>query len=275
MKKNRLSTALRHTVLILALALFAFPFLWMLLAAFKSGNKAIFSPFPLLPETWQIDGFVDLWNSTRIPFTRQFANTLLIASMQTLGAVTLSVMMGYLFGRYRFRGRRVLLGLTLLIVLIPRQVMLLPLFTWLHKLGLHDTPFSVILPGMLSGIGILYFTQVFRRVPQELVDMARTEGASEGRILLVLMPLIKPALLTYTLIHFILAWNEHLIPFVMLDHVNQMTLTLGLASLHGAEMQTPYNQIMAGSLVAIIPTIALFLVLRRHFETALRDLTHQ
>ena len=269
------SHTLRNLILFALLVAFAFPFVWMLFASFKSGNRAIFTPFPILPETWTTEGYLNLFNSDRIPFLRQFANTLFIALSQAVGAVILSVLMGYLFGRYRFRGRLFLFALVLLTVLLPRQVMLMPIIVWLNKLHLLDTPFAVILPGILSGLGIIYFTQVFSRIPQEIVDSARTEGASETRILHLLLPLISPAILTYGLIHFILAWNEHLIPMITLDSPTQMTLSLGLASLHGAEMHTPYNQIMAGSVMALFPTVLLFILLRRQFNTALSDLTSQ
>ena len=221
----------RHLALFGLLAVFAFPFLWMLFASFKSGNRAIFTPFPILPETWTLEGYLKLFNSDRIPFLRQFANTLFIAFSQTAGAVVLSVLMGYLFGRYRFRGRWILFAIVLLTVLLPRQVMLMPIIVWLNQLHLLDTPFAVILPGLISGLGIIYFTQVFSRIPQEIVDSARTEGASETRILRLLLPLISPAILTYGLIHFILAWNEHLIPMITLDSQTQMTLSLCLQPL--------------------------------------------
>ena len=173
--------------LLLLCALFAFPFLWMVMATFKA-NPEIFSPFPLLPETFHLRHYRALLSGEWIPYPRQFLNSLFIASAQTLLALGLSAAAGFVFAKHDFRGRKPLFALAVLVVLIPRQVMVLPLFTWMNDLKLLDGPWSVIWPGAVSGIGVIYFTQVCKRLPDELLDMARSEGASEYRVFLASLP---------------------------------------------------------------------------------------
>lgn len=261
-------------VLLLLSALFAFPFLWMVLATFKA-NPEIFNTFPLLPEEFHFRHYRSLLSGEWIPYPRQFLNSLVIAVAQTLIALALSSAAGFAFAKHVFRWKRVLFGLAVLVVLIPRQVMVLPLFTWMNALGLLDGPWAVIWPGAVSGIGVLYFTQACKRLPDELLDMARTEGASEYRLFLACLPLLRPSLIAFGLIHFILAWHEHLIPLVMLSTPAHMTAGVALSALHGSAMRIPYGILMAGSTLTVVPTALLYLLVRRHFKSSLAELTLQ
>ncbi len=259
-------------MLSLPCAFFAFPFLWMLFSVSKT-NLEIFTPLKFFPDAYSWDAFRALLGGEHIPFVRQYANSLFIASVQSVGAVAVSATAGFVFGRYEFPFRRTLLVLAVFTVLIPRQVLVLPLFLWMHRLHLLDTPFAVILPGVVTGLGILYFTMVFRRVPGHLLDAARMEGASEYRVFRFALPLVLPSLLTYGLIHFILAWHEHIIPLVMLNTETRLTVPLALSSLYGGDMRVPYAMLMVGSLVTVLPTALLYFFLRRHFQSSLADLT--
>jgi ABC-type glycerol-3-phosphate transport system permease component len=254
-------------------ALFAFPFAWMVLATFKT-NFEIFTPLQFLPKEFDFRYFRELFSGEWLPYGRQYFNSLVIAFSQTIGALILSVTAGYVFGRYRFRGLKVLFAMAVLVILIPRQVMVLPLFVWLNRLHILDQPLAVILPGMVTGIGVIYFFLVFKNLPDDLVDLARTEGASEYRLFLLMLPLVKPALLTFGLIHFILAWHEHLIPLIMLSSENQMTVTVSLSSTVGS-IRIPYALLMAGSLFTVIPTVLLYIILQKHFRSSLAELTAQ
>ncbi len=267
-------SALATGFLLLLCTLFSFPFLWMVCATFKA-NPEIFNPFPLLPEEFHFRNYFSLLSGEWIPFPRQFLNSLFIASTQTFLALSLSASAGYIFAKFEFPGKRLLFALAVMVVLIPRQVMVLPLFTWMNDLRLLDGPWAVIWPGAASGIGVLYFAQVFKRLPDELLDLARSEGASEYRVYATALPLVKPALLSYALIHFILAWHEHLIPLVMLSSREHMTVGVALSSLYGSSKDIPYGLLMAGSTMTVLPTIALYLWIQRHFKSSLADLTLQ
>jgi ABC-type glycerol-3-phosphate transport system permease component len=270
--RRRTAVAAAATALLLLLcALFAFPFLWMALATTKA-NPEIFDPVRLLPSELHLRHFRDLLSGMWIPYPRQYLNSLFIAAVQTLLALALAAPAGYLFAKHRFRGRAPLLMLAVLVVLVPRQVMVLPLFTWMNDLRLLDGPWAVIWPGAVSGIGILYFRQAWKRVPDELLDTARSEGASEYRAFLAALPLMKPALAAYGLIHFILAWHEHLIPLVMLSTPEHMTSGVALASLHGSHLRIPYGVIMAGALLTVFPTAVLYILVRKQFRSSLSEI---
>lgn len=258
--------------LLLLCALFAFPFLWMVFATSKA-NPEIFNPLRLLPENFHLDHYRDLLSGKWIPYPRQYLNSLFIASLQTALALLLSAPAGYVFAKHRFRFQGLLFALAVLTVLIPRQVMVLPLFTWMNDLRLLDTPWAVIGPGAVTGIGILFFRQAWSKVPDDLLDAARSEGASEYRAFLAALPLVKPAVIAYGLIHFILAWHEHLIPLVMLSSPERMTSGVALASLHGSHLRIPYGVILAGSALTVIPTALLYALVQRHFRSSLSELT--
>jgi multiple sugar transport system permease protein len=260
------------TVLVAGLALvFVFPFAWMFLATFKA-NPDIFRPQPLLPERFHLDYYRALLDGSLLPFPRQLANSLIVASLQTALGLALAVPAGYAFAQHRFPGHRALYAFALAAAVLPPQALALPLFAWIHRLGLYDTLPAVILPGMASGLGVVFFTLVFRRVPRELIDLARGEGATEGRVLLTLLPLVRPALLSYGLIHFVLTWQEQLIPLVMLGAASHKTVPLALSSLYGSNVRYPYAVLMAGCLLTTLPTAVAYALLRRQFRSALGEL---
>jgi ABC-type glycerol-3-phosphate transport system permease component len=250
---------------------FAYPFVWMYLSSFKS-NREIFRPLQLLPSEFDLQYIEQLLNGQWFPFWRVLGNSLVIASLQALGAVTLASLAGYVFARHEFPARRPLFVLAVVVIVIPQQLLAIPLFTWVNTLGLADRLAGVILPGVVSGLGVIYFTQVFRHIPRELVEAARLAGASEFRVYLTLLPLASSAFISFGLIHFILAWHEHLVPLLILSSPERQTLPVALAGLYGSSLRFPFAVLMAGSTLAVLPTAALFFLLQRRFRSALSEL---
>jgi len=251
---------------------FAFPFLWMFFASFKP-DAAILIPFPMFPEHFEFSYYRDLLTGKWIPYPRQFLNSLFISAMETALATAFACSAGYVFAKFDFRFKKILFALAVLVVLIPRQVLVLPLFIWMNKLSLLDTPWSVILPGAASGIGILYFTAIFRRMPDALLDMARCEGANEYHVFFSALPLVKPAIIAFALIQFVLCWQDHLIPLVMLSTTSHLTVSIGLSSLNAGNTRVPYGLLLAGCTLTLLPTVLFFAMAYRHFRTALGHLT--
>ena len=253
------------------------PFLWMGLGMFKT-NAEIFQPmakafFPANYD-WQnvaalLEGRLE---GRRFPFLAFFGNSLIVSLGQALGAVALSAMAGYAFARFSFRGRRLLFVLAVALILVPRQLFAVPLISWVDALRMSDSLLGVMLPGMVTGLGVIYFTQVFRQVPGEYFQAARICGASEPRVFLAVLPLVWPALLSYGMIHFILAWHEHLIPMLVLLSESKQTLPLALAKLYDVSQRTPQGVQMAASTFAVIPTAVLFALCHRKFKSSLADL---
>ena len=204
-------------------------------------------------------------------FKTVFRNSLIVASLQALGAVLLCVSAGFVFAKYTFRFKTLLFGLALFVILIPRQVIALPLSEWLIRLSMYDSLWAVILPGTVSGIGLLFFMKIFRQVPNALLDMARLEGASEVGVFFTVLPLVKSSLLTFAFLQFTMAWHEHLMPLLMLASDNQ-TLPLALSSLVSSSLRFPRAVVMAGGCFTLIPTLVLFVFLYRQVKSSLSDL---
>ena len=217
-----------------------------------------------------------LFSGEILNFPRHFLNSVFIALVTSVFATIFSAGVGYVFARFRFRGRWMLLGVCLGVVLIPQQVLVLPLFTWMNTLGLLDNIWAVIFPGMVSGLGVIYFTFMFKKVPSELLDTARVEGAGEYRVFIAACGLLKSSMLTFGLILFVLSWHEHLIPMTMLTSDDQKTVPFALASLFGSSVRNiPYAIILIGSMFSIFPALAAYLALNRHFHSALADLVER
>lgn len=274
MKKNLLpseKTSWTATILlVIAGILFIYPFAWMFCSAFKD-NKEIFKPLQLLPGVWNLEYYKQLFKGDLIPFWRVFANSVLVAFLQSAGTVFLTSLAGYVFAQHRFRFQGLLFLLSLVVIVLPQQALAIPLFSWLNQMKMIDSMWGVILPGVVSGLGILYFTQVFRQIPRELVEASRLAGLSEFRVYWTLLPLCWSALLSFGLIQFILSWHEHLIPLLVLSTQEKQTLPLALAGLFGSSLRFPFAVLMAASTITILPTAILFAVMHRRFKSSLSE----
>ncbi len=164
-----------------------------------------------------------------------------------------------------------LLAPGVLVVLIPAQMVALPLFVWVNALGLFDNPLGVALPGMVSGLGLLFFTRVFKLVPRELIEIARIEGASEWSIFLSVLPLVRPFLIAFGFAHFVLAWHAHIIPMLILHSESARTLPISLSALYGSSLNAPQAVLMAGSTIGMIPLIAVFAFAYPQLKSALQE----
>ena len=249
------------------------PFLWMVLGIFKTNNE-FFQPLgkAFFPVNYEWQNVNELLDGKWVPFWDVFGNSLVVSFGQALGAVTLSAMAGYAFARFTFSGKRLFFVLAVALILVPRQLFAVPLFSWVNEIGLSDSLFGVMLPGVVTGLGVIYFTQVFRQVPEEYLQAARICGATELRVFLTVLPLVWPALLSYGMIHFILAWHEQLVPMLVLTTETKQTLPLALAKLYDVSQRTPQGVQMAASTFAVIPTAVLFALCYRKFRSSLSDM---
>ena len=270
MKRNELvRTAASLSMLAVALV-FLYPLSWMFLGSFKA-NREIFDTSLFWPLTWTGEYFAILFGGEYFSFGQSLLNSIFIALAQGIGATLLAAMAGFVLGVYQFRLRNLWLGVGVLVVLVPVQMMALPLFIWVNSIGLFDNPVGVILPGLVSGLGLLFFTRVFRQIPRELLDVARIEGASEGRIFLTVLPLLKPFLIAFGFAHFVLAWHAHVIPLLILHSDTARTLPLSLAALFGSSLNSPQAVLMAGSTLGMIPLLVVFAIAYPQLKSALQE----
>ncbi|WP_240948624.1 carbohydrate ABC transporter permease [Microbacterium salsuginis] len=239
------------------------PIIWMLFTAFKPEADIVTYPPTLWPRELTIDHFIDVWN--RIPFARLYVNTIIFAGGVTVISLLFDSMAAYALARIPFKGRGIVFVGILLLLMLPFQVTLIPLYDMLNGMGLTNTLPGLIVPRMTNAFGIFFLTQFFLSLPKDLEEAARVDGASEWRIYWgIIMPLARPALLTLGLFHFQYNWNDLLWPLVMSSEVETSTLPAGLALFMGQHV-VEYGLLMAGSLLALVPVILFFLLIQRSF----------
>ncbi|MBI1176128.1 ABC transporter permease subunit [bacterium] len=266
----RRGSLLATGLLVLASVVFAYPFVWMLLSIGKS-NPEIFNPFHLWPRSWSLEPAHRLLSGEWFPFWRVLGNSLVVAGGQAVLGTLLTSLAGFAFASSRSRLAILLFPVALVLIVLPVQSLAVPLFSWINQLKLINHLAGVILPGAISGLGVIWFTQIFRQLPPSLREAARLDGAGEWRVWWTLLPVIKPAMLSFALIQFILAWHQHLLPMLVLNDQPTQTLPIAISSLYGSSLRYPYAALMAASIISVVPTALLFALGYRRFKTALAD----
>jgi multiple sugar transport system permease protein len=248
-------------LLFLGAAGMLFPFIWTVITSITAGGNVLSSPH-LIPEHAGVDGYRTLFRA--LPFWRIVANSLALATVSTVLLVTTSAMAAYAFARIEFRGKNVVFVCYLATLMVPMQVLVVPLFIEMRAFNLIDTYAGVLAPTIASAFGVFLLRQAILVVPKELDEAAFIDGAGHVRIfVLIVLPLIRPALATYGLFAFMSSWNSFLWPLIIIRSREYMTLPLGLASLSG-EYSTQWNAIMAGSVVSIVPILILYVFAQKH-----------
>jgi multiple sugar transport system permease protein len=256
--------ALLLNVALVGLALLtAAPLLWMVSASFMRPGESSSVPPPLFPAHPTLDNYTALF--TRLQLARNFLNSVVIAVVGTVVSVIVNSMAGYAFAKLRFRGRDRLFQLLLVALVVPTQVGMLPLFLQLKAMGLINTPLGVMIPYLSSVFGIFMVRQYALSIPDDLLDAARIDGASEYRIFFgIVLPVIQPILVTLASFSFLSAWNDFLWPLIVLSDSSRFTLPVALASLAGEHIQDA-ELMMAGAVLTVLPVIVIFLMLQRFY----------
>ena len=251
-----------HAVLIPASLVMVAPFVWQIITSLKSLSSATRVPPSLLPEgRWENYGqMFDM-----LPFGDQFLTTTLMTAGRTAGQILLCPLAAYAFARLRFPGRGVLFGLFLSVLMVPPQLFILPQYEIMASLGWLNTLQAIVVPGMFSAFGVFLLRQFFLGLPRELEEAARLDGAGPLRIYWsVMLPLARPGVIALSVLALLWSWNDLFWPLVVNTDPEKMTLSAGLTALQG-QFQTDYPVLMAGSLLASLPMIAVFVLLQRQF----------
>lgn len=252
----------RHLVLISASIIFFGPFIWMLLTSLKSSNEATVYPPTLLPTHWMFHNYVSIF--TVAPFGLFYLNSLLTTIASTLGQVVTSAFAGYAFARLRFPGRNVLFVLLLGALLVPFQVVFVPLVHLLSAFHWLNNYQGLIIPNIPSIFGVFLFRQFFLSFPVELEDAARIDGCGLWRrFTLVIAPLSKSVVSAFTILSFIYNWNNFFYQFVIVDTTRYMTVQLGLTLFQAQQTTSEFNLLMAASSLAVIPVVIVFLIFQK------------
>ena len=257
------ATALKYLVLVGGAFIMVFPFVWMMIASLMTAGEIQLRPPVWLPAAPQFNNYAELVDS--IPIARLYFNSLFTSGIIVFGVLLSSSLAGFAFAKYRFPGREFLFYLILATMMIPFFVTLIPVFFIVRQLGWIDTYQGLVVPGLTSAYGIFLMRQFMITVPDEIIDAARIDGASELSIYWrIVLPLIKPALATLGTFVFIGAWNNFLWPLLVLDSRELMTLPLGINSLRSLYADNT-NLLMAGTAVSVLPMLVVFIYLQRYF----------
>jgi len=260
---RRLATAIVNGLLIGLAVLSIAPLLWMLSVSFMQTGEATHFPPPLLPAAPTLHNYHELF--AKAGMGRYLFNSFLVATCVTLLSLLFNTMAGYAFAKLKFAGREQTFRVLLAALVIPAQVAMMPLFLLLKQMGLVNTYAGAVVPGMAAIFGIFLVRQYARSIPDELLEAARIDGAGEFRIFFqIVLPALKPILVTLAIFSFLGAWNDFMWPLIVLSDQDLQTLPVALASLSREHVQD--NELMmAGSVVTIVPVLLLFLALQRHY----------
>jgi multiple sugar transport system permease protein len=256
-------TILVNTLLVIGALLVAFPLLWMISVSFMPTGAASTYPPPLLPAHPTLDNYRELF--AKHAAGRYMLNSALVATLATLISLVFNTLAGYAFAKLRFRGRDHIFRGLLGALVIPSQVAMIPLFALVKELGLVSTYGGVVVPAMASVFGIFLIRQYALSLPDELLEAARIDGASEARIFWSLVvPLVRPILVTLAILTFLATWNDFMWPLIVLSDDARYTLPVALANLVGEHVQDT-ELMMASSVLTILPVLVVFLFLQRYY----------
>jgi multiple sugar transport system permease protein len=258
---QRSLTVIVSIALVLGAAVTAFPFLWMLLASFKPQREALDFPPTLLPLAPTIEHYVTLFDE--LDFGRYLVNTLLVVAISFVGLLIMA-MAGYGFAKFEFRGRRWMFFLVLATMMIPVQVTMIPTFLILNAMKLTNTLTGIALPTLVSGFNIFLFRQFMSTIPNEMIEAARLDGASEMRIFFsIIVPLAVPIFAVQAVLTFIAGWNSFLWPLIIANDQKLYTLSIGLSLLNQQLAVNPSLQMAAAALM-VVPMFIVFVIFQRH-----------
>ncbi|GAA1978677.1 carbohydrate ABC transporter permease [Catenulispora subtropica] len=244
------------------------PFYWLVVSATQKDSDIFAWPPKLVPSSNFLANLRDL--NDKIGLWRVLGNSLAVASLQTLGGLFVALLAGYAFAKFRFRGRTILFGLLLSTLVVPDQVMLVPLFQMMRSFHLLDSYQALVLPGLCVPFAIFMMRQALSGLPDELLDAARVDGAGELRVLLnVVVPVMRPFLAAMSVFLFLGSWNSFVWPLIAMRSPEMHTLPVALATLHGQESNTDYGAILSGTALSTVPIMILFLVLQKQFISGL------
>jgi len=239
------------------------PLLWLVSTSFKSPDENIFSfPPQFIPAAPTLNNFVTVWQQN--PFGQYFVNSIIVAVLTVSLNLLFCSLAAYPLARLRFAGRQLLFALIVATILIPFQIVMIPLYVLAVQLGLRNSYLGLIFPFIASAFGIFLMRQAFLGVPKELEEAARIDGCSElGVWWNVMISSTRPALVTLAIFVFIGSWSDFLWPLILLDRPEYYTLPLGVAKLAGS-FSLDWRLIAAGSVISIVPVLIFFVVMQRY-----------
>ena len=256
---------LTHVVLIIMSFIMLVPFAWMILTALKTTQESIsVSPFYILPHNgWHWENFGTVWKSYN--FVVLYKNTLLLIFFRVVAAVLTATMAGYAFGRLKFPGKNALFALVLIQMMVPGQIFVIPQYLMVSKMGMLNTTFGLVFPGLVTAFGTYLLKTGFEGLPKELEEAASIDGCNVGqRFLHIMMPLTRSSMVSLGIFTAVFAFKDLMWPMIVCTNANTTTLSAGLAKMQG-QYGSEYPTMMAAATLAVLPMVIIYVIFQKQF----------
>ena len=263
--KQRMNTILTHIVLIIMSFIMLVPFAWMILTALKTNQESIsVNPFYILPHNgWHWENFGTVWKSYN--FVTLYKNTLLMIFWRVVCACLTATMAGYAFGRLKFPGKNALFSLVLIQMMVPAQIFIIPQYLMVSNMGMLNTVFGLVFPGMVTAFGTYLLKTGYEGLPKDLEEAAMIDGCNIGqRFTRIMMPLTKSSMVSLGIFTAVFAFKDLMWPMIVCTNAQTTTLSAGLAKMQG-QYGSEYPTMMAAATLAVLPMVIIYVIFQKQF----------
>lgn len=262
--KRKISTIVIHIVLVLISITMMVPFLWMILTSFKSVTEATaINPFVIFPKLWRTEAFAAVLNNMN--FLMLYKNTFLLILFRVLCAVLTATMAGYAFARLHFKGRNFCFSLVLFQMMVPVQIFIIPQYLMISKMGMLNTIFALVFPGMVTAFGTFLLRQGYMGLPNDLEEASRLDGCNIGQTFLYIMaPLTRSGMVALGIFTAVFAFKDLMWPMIVNTDKDMLVLSSALAKMQG-QYVAKFPELMAASLIACVPMIIIYVIFQKQF----------
>ena len=262
--KRKISTIVIHIALVLISITMMVPFLWMILTSFKSVTEATaINPFVIFPKLWRTEAFAAVLNNMN--FLMLYKNTFLLILFRVLCAVLTATMAGYAFARLHFKGRNFWFSLVLFQMMVPVQIFIIPQYLMISKMGMLNTIFALVFPGMVTAFGTFLLRQGYMGLPNDLEEAARLDGCNIGQTFLYIMaPLTRSGMVALGIFTAVFAFKDLMWPMIVNTDKDMLVLSSALAKMQG-QYVAKFPELMAASLIACVPMIIIYVIFQKQF----------
>ena len=263
--KQRLTSVFIHAILIIFSIIMIVPFAWMILTALKTNQEAIsVNPFYIFPQNgWHWENFGTVWNNYN--FVILYKNTLLMIFFRVLCACLTATMAGYASGRLNFPGKKLMFSLVLVQMMVPGQIFIIPQYLMISKMGMMNTTFGLVFPGLVTAFGTYLLKTGYEGLPKDLEEAASLDGCNIGqRFLKIMMPLTRSSMVSLGIFTAVFAFKDLMWPMIVCTKAETTTLSAALAKMQG-QFTSDYPAMMAAAVLAVVPMIVIYVIFQKQF----------
>ncbi len=266
-KKISLSLVFQHLIIVVLAVYCLFPVIWVCFSSFKPQSELFKIPMTFFPKNWSFSNYISALSYGS--FLQYFSNTLFVSVVATIITVLINIMSGYALAKYIFPGRNIIFSIMIGTLMIPLQVIMIPIFLQLKSFGMLNSLWGIIIPPAATPTGIFLARQYMVNLPNSMIESARIDGAKEFFIFRkIIIPLSKPIIATIAIFSFMWRWNDYLWPLIVITDNDKQTLQQALANFVG-QLQINWSALLAMTTISIIPVIIVFLMFQKYFMSGI------